>query len=167
MKHPFRLVILGTVLSATWTAVGSCLAADTQPTPEQLAFFEKSIRPVLVKQCYSCHSSGAEKVRGSLKLDTRDAIRKGGDHGPAVVPGDLDKSYLLKAIKHAEDVKPRCRRRWPTLRRGDRRLREVDNDGRPGPARRRRRRSPSGKSTSKKAANSGRFSRRRRRHRRT
>ena len=166
MKHPFRLVILGTVLSATWTAVGSCLAADTQPTPEQIAFFEKSIRPVLVKQCYSCHSSGAEKVRGSLKLDTRDAIRKGGDHGPAVVPGDLDKSYLLKAIKHAEDVKPMPPKmdqlsdaviadfeKWITM--------GAPTRGRRLDGRR------SGKSTSKKGANPGRSSRRRRRHRRT
>ncbi|HVS34495.1 MAG TPA: PSD1 and planctomycete cytochrome C domain-containing protein [Gemmataceae bacterium] len=106
MKHLSRFVLSGVVLAAAWTALPSVRAADSPPTADQLAFFEKSIRPVLVKECYSCHSTGAEKIRGSLKLDTRDAIRKGGDHGPAVVPGDPEKSWLLKAIKHAEDVKP-------------------------------------------------------------
>ena len=106
MKVLTRFVILGSVLSAAWTAAPPSRAADAPPTPEQLAFFEKSIRPVLVKECYSCHSTNAEKVRGGLKLDTRDGVRKGGDHGPAVVPGDPDKSFLLKAIKHDEDMKP-------------------------------------------------------------
>src|SRR4029077_8576521 len=73
---------------------------------KRLAFFKKSTHPVLVRGCSSCHSTDAEKIRGSLKLDTRDGIRKGGDHGPAVVPGDQEKSFLLKAIKHDEDVKP-------------------------------------------------------------
>src|ERR1700756_2033440 len=106
MKHRFRLGLVGIALSAAWGVPALGRAADPAPDAEQLAFFEKNIRPVLVKECYSCHSTGAEKVRGSLKLDTRDAIRKGGDHGPAVVPGDPDKSWLLKAIKHDEDLKP-------------------------------------------------------------
>src|SRR5437868_7591245 len=75
--------------------------AATEPaTPEQVAFFEKSIRPVLVKECYSCHATTAEKVRGGLTLDTRDGTRKGGDSGPAVVPGDAKNSLLVQAIRH-------------------------------------------------------------------
>ncbi len=101
-----RVVLVGSVLSAAWVVAPSSRAADAPPTADQIAFFEKSIRPVLVKECYSCHSTGAEKVRGGLKLDTRDGIRKGGDHGPAVTPGDPDKSWLLKAIKHDDAVKP-------------------------------------------------------------
>ena len=83
---------------------------DTKPTvnekatPEQLAFFEKKIRPVLVSQCYTCHSEEAKKDKGSLLLDTRDGIRKGGDTGPAVVPGDTRRSLLVKAI-HQKDEK--------------------------------------------------------------
>jgi hypothetical protein len=73
------------------------------PTPEQLTFFEKNIRPVLARECYSCHSATAEKVRGGLKLDTRDTLRKGGENGPAVVPGDPKNSLLLKAIRHDDD----------------------------------------------------------------
>jgi hypothetical protein len=78
-------------------------AAEVPATPEQLAFFEKNIRPVLVQECYSCHATTAKKIRGGLTLDTREGIRKGGDTGPAIVPGDAKKSLLLKAIKHAQD----------------------------------------------------------------
>ena len=71
--------------------------------PEQIAFFEKSIRPVLVKECYSCHAATAEKIRGGLTLDSREGIRRGGDTGPAVVPGDLRQSLIVKALRHAQD----------------------------------------------------------------
>lgn len=76
--------------------------ADAQNEDAKRAFFESKIRPVLIKECYSCHSAeaGAKKVRGGLLLDTRDGIRKGGDTGPAVVPGDPKKSLLLLAMQH-------------------------------------------------------------------
>jgi hypothetical protein len=65
-------------------------------------FFEKKIRPVLVEHCYSCHSADAKKVKGELLLDTREGIRKGGEGGPAVVPGDVKAGLLLKALRHDE-----------------------------------------------------------------
>src|SRR5438132_208650 len=97
MKYCSRLVLLGGVL-----LVGG-LRAETPASSEQLAFFEKSIRPVLVRECYSCHSTTAKKLRGGLLLDTRDGLRKGGDNGPAVVPGDAKKSLLLTAIKQTDE----------------------------------------------------------------
>mgnify|MGYP003336151989 CR=1 FL=1 len=63
-------------------------------------FFESKIRPVLVKNCYPCHSAEAGKSKGGLQLDTREGIRTGGDSGPAVVPGELEKSLLIGAIRH-------------------------------------------------------------------
>ncbi len=66
-------------------------------------FFEAKIRPVLVEHCYQCHSAqaaNAGRLKGGLQLDTRAGIRMGGDSGPAVVPGDLEKSLLLGAIRH-------------------------------------------------------------------
>ncbi|HEY6167787.1 MAG TPA: PSD1 and planctomycete cytochrome C domain-containing protein [Verrucomicrobiae bacterium] len=81
----------------------SVQAHAAAPTPEQLEFFEKKIRPVLVDKCYSCHSAKAEKVKGGLLLDTREATLKGGDTGPAVTPGDLEKSLLVKAIRYTDD----------------------------------------------------------------
>src|SRR5438105_4277435 len=56
-------------------------------------FFETRIRPVLASECYECH--GPEKQKGGLRLDYRDAARKGGDTGPAVVPNDPAKSLLI------------------------------------------------------------------------
>jgi cytochrome c553 len=63
-------------------------------------FFEKRVRPILVKHCYQCHSGEAKELKGGLLLDTRDAIRKGGDSGPAVVPGKPNDSHLIAAIRH-------------------------------------------------------------------
>ncbi|MEZ6142845.1 MAG: c-type cytochrome domain-containing protein [Zavarzinella sp.] len=51
---------------------------------EQIAFFEKKIRPILVDNCYSCHAE--EKQKGGLRVDTRDGLLKGGDSGPALIP---------------------------------------------------------------------------------
>jgi hypothetical protein len=75
-----------------------------KPTPEQLAFFEKKIRPVLVEQCYKCHSAETEKVKGELVLDTRDGLRKGGTTGPAIVPGNPDRSLLIKALRYKDEA---------------------------------------------------------------
>lgn len=69
---------------------------------EDVTFFESRIRPVLVKQCYECHSVESGKSKGGLTLDTKQGIRTGGDTGPAVVPGDAAKSLLLAAIKHSD-----------------------------------------------------------------
>ena len=68
------------------------------PTQDQLAFFEKKIRPVLLDQCYKCHSADAEKLKGELLLDTREGTRKGGIGGAIIVPGNADRSPLVKAL---------------------------------------------------------------------
>src|SRR5436190_9715059 len=66
-----------------------------------LDFFEKKIRPVLTEKCYKCHSADSEKIKGGLTLDTREGIRKGGENGPAVVPGKLEESLLIEAVRYA------------------------------------------------------------------
>ncbi|MDX2037139.1 MAG: alpha/beta fold hydrolase [Isosphaeraceae bacterium] len=70
----------------------------------RLAHFEKKIRPVLVAECYSCHSSEAAKLKGGLALDTREGILRGGDSGPAIVPGDPAGSLLLAALRHEDGL---------------------------------------------------------------
>ena len=78
-------------------------AASAPPlTPQQTEFFEKKIRPVLVKDCYKCHSAEAGRVKGGLRLDTRDGLLKGGDSGPAVVPGNPDSSLLIRAVRYRD-----------------------------------------------------------------
>lgn len=68
---------------------------------EGLEFFERKIRPVLVEQCYSCHSAD-KKQRGGLVLDTREGLFKGGDTGPALVPGKPEDSLLIKALRYTD-----------------------------------------------------------------
>ena len=77
--------------------------AAAELTPENLAFFEKRIRPLLVKHCYECHASDSEEVHGELLVDSRAALRKGGSHGTAIVPGDLEQSLLIKAVRYKDD----------------------------------------------------------------
>lgn len=67
---------------------------------EDLLFFESNIRPALVEHCYPCHSSEASEIGGNLNLETRDSLLKGGESGPAIVPGDADASLLLQAIRY-------------------------------------------------------------------
>ncbi|MHB8520270.1 MAG: PSD1 and planctomycete cytochrome C domain-containing protein [Limisphaerales bacterium] len=73
-----------------------------EPDAAGAEFFENKIRPILVDRCYSCHSSEARKVKGGLLLDTREGLLKGGDDGPAVVPGDPEGSLLIKAVRYAD-----------------------------------------------------------------
>ena len=65
--------------------------------------FEKHVRPLLVEKCQSCH--GAEKQKGGLRLDSREALLKGGDSGPAAVPGKPAESPLVKAIGYTGELK--------------------------------------------------------------
>ena len=88
------------LLSLLTLPAGHLLAAEL--TPAQLQFFENHIRPVLSESCYKCHSQQAEKVKGGLLLDTREGLLKGGDTGPAIVPGDPEKSLLIKAIRYTD-----------------------------------------------------------------
>jgi len=78
-----------------------CLAALTlaPDSPEALEFFEAKIRPIFIAHCHKCHSADAGKREGGLRVDSREDIRRGGDTAPAVVPGDLEKSLLLSAVK--------------------------------------------------------------------
>ena len=81
--------------------VGICLLTPATFSQENgVEFFEKKIRPALVEHCYKCHSKKAGKERGGLLLDSRDSMRRGGDTGPAIVPGKPADSLLLQAIKH-------------------------------------------------------------------
>jgi hypothetical protein len=90
------------------------LAAQDPKDPKGLEFFEKKIRPALVEHCYSCHSAGAEKVKGGLLLDTRQGLVKGGNMGAAVVPGNVEQSVLIQAIRyHDEDIRMPPKKRLP------------------------------------------------------
>jgi mono/diheme cytochrome c family protein len=91
-----RTAILALGLATTLCAS----AAEDNLDPAQVEFFENKIRPVLAESCYNCHSQKSEKVKGGLFLDTKDGLLAGGDNGPAIVPGDPDKSLLIKAVRY-------------------------------------------------------------------
>lgn len=67
-----------------------------------MAFFENSVRPLLVKHCYECHSQG-RKVKGGLLLDRKEGWVKGGDAGPALVPGKPAKSLLMHSVRYEDE----------------------------------------------------------------
>jgi len=89
---------LGRPASAATTAP----AAIENPSAEQVAFFETKIRPVLTQNCYACHSSQGEKIRGGLVLESRAGVLRGGDDGAVVVPGDAEASLLIKAVRYTD-----------------------------------------------------------------
>ncbi|HEV8605147.1 MAG TPA: PSD1 and planctomycete cytochrome C domain-containing protein [Tepidisphaeraceae bacterium] len=78
-------------------------ARGAEPTAEGMEFFEKKIRPVMVERCYECHSATAKKLKGKFKLDTKEDLEKGGDSGVVIVPGDPEKSLLIKAVRWKDE----------------------------------------------------------------
>ena len=83
--------------------VATARGADT-PGPDGVRFFRERIEPVLAAECYRCHSARAEKLRGGLRLDSRAGVLRGGDSGPAVVPGKSGESPLIQALRHEGEL---------------------------------------------------------------
>ena len=81
-----------------------CLAAEEQKfSTEDIEFFEKKIRPVLVESCQECHQSGEDELaEGGLELDWRGGLAKGGDTGSSINLSDVEQSLLLKAITYTD-----------------------------------------------------------------
>jgi mono/diheme cytochrome c family protein len=88
-----------TLLAGVAFFASALFGADA--TPAQLTFFEKNIRPIFVNNCYGCHSADT-KVAGKLRVDDYNGLLRGGQSGPAIVPGDPDKSILLKRVSHTD-----------------------------------------------------------------
>ena len=92
----------------------SILAGNPAPPPAQLAFFESKVRPILVNNCYECHSEETQRNKGGLYVDPREGLLHGGKSGPAIVSGKPEASLLLKAVKHL-DKKLRMPPKQPKL----------------------------------------------------
>ena len=82
--------------------LGDAAVADDKPTAQKAAevFFNDDVLPIFKQHCYSCHSHSAKKVKGGLVLDSRSGWAKGGETGPAVVPGKPDESRLIQAVRY-------------------------------------------------------------------
>jgi hypothetical protein len=95
-----RITTLGLIVSLSGLAVAP--AFGEAPPNHADGLFEQKILPVLTGTCFPCH--GGEKVKGGLRLDSRASILKGGDSGPAIVPGDPDSSLIVQAIRHEDGL---------------------------------------------------------------
>jgi mono/diheme cytochrome c family protein len=92
---------------STWIKDGAVwpetiVAGSAKPDSVRTEFFEQHIRPVLAQQCFACHTNTKS---GGLRLDARKDLLAGGTSGPAVVPGDPDRSLLLNALRHSGPIK--------------------------------------------------------------
>src|SRR5580700_3494986 len=91
MKYAILLVA---IVASAWAQA---------PSPAQDPdFFENKVRPILAENCYDCHTSGE---MGGLRVDSRERLLQGGKSGPAVMPGDPDKSLLIQAVRQSGDLK--------------------------------------------------------------
>src|SRR5690349_17382593 len=81
---------------------GIAQAQNASQAANSIDFFETKVRPVLASNCFSCHTSNK---MGGLRLDSQEAIIQGGKSGPAVVPGDPEKSLLMQLVRHADAKK--------------------------------------------------------------
>ncbi len=84
-------------LLAFFVISGPVIAAS--PADE---LFEKTVQPIFAEQCYKCHSHSADKIKGGLVLDSLSGLLKGGDSGPAITPGKVEESLLIKAIRYTD-----------------------------------------------------------------
>jgi hypothetical protein len=97
-----RLRVHASILLVSVGTVPASTAPAEQLDPAHLSFFEKRVRPLLVNRCYECHSAG-KKIKGGLRLDHKESLIRGGDSGPAIVPGNPEKSLLITTIRHIDD----------------------------------------------------------------
>lgn len=112
----FRLLITSVSLAASLMN-GLAQSADvgSKITFEQEQFFESKIRPVLVRECYGCHSSQTGNARGGLRLDSEALLHIGGSTGPAIVPGDIEQSLLYTAMTYEDFEMPPKRKLSPSI----------------------------------------------------
>jgi cytochrome c553 len=94
-----------------WTALAVFAVSLVHPAPlparddaSGVAFFEKKVRPLLVANCYTCHSAETNS-RSGLRVDDRNGLLVGGSRGPAIVPGNPDGSLLIKAVGYHGKLK--------------------------------------------------------------
>ncbi|MGH7130217.1 MAG: c-type cytochrome domain-containing protein, partial [Planctomycetaceae bacterium] len=103
------IAILSVILSLVTGLLSRVAAEDAETQSARLSaghveFFEKQIRPLLAKHCDECHGADIAEPQGALRLDSRSGLRRGGASGPAVVPGEPEKSLLIKAVRYADPL---------------------------------------------------------------
>src|SRR5271169_6497332 len=103
--RPEGSLVVRYAIVSVLTACSALAQAPASPTPSAAQapdFFENKIRPVLAENCYDCHTAAE---MGGLRVDSRDRLLQGGKSGPALTPGDPDKSLLIGAVRQTGDLK--------------------------------------------------------------
>ena len=100
MKYRHHVIVLLACLSGSFHDAVASEAATSSITENQLEYFEKHIRPLLVEHCYQCHSGESGERQGGLLLDSRAGWQAGGESGPPIVPGDVESSLLIRAVRY-------------------------------------------------------------------
>ena len=103
VRLPLSLVALLAILLSTPFASGEEPKGETSDA-KGIELFDTQIKPVLVKHCYECHSKNSEEIEGGLELDSPAGMMRGGDSGPMLVSHDLEKSPLIRMLRHETDV---------------------------------------------------------------
>ena len=105
MKTAIKRIVVFAAAVVVWVGVRPAAGSvqTNEPSRVDVEFFEKKIRPVLASNCYGCHSAQSRKPQGGLLLDSREGLLQGGGRGPAIVPGDPEKSLLIKAIRYTDE----------------------------------------------------------------
>src|SRR3954469_12515026 len=91
-----RMRQLGLIFCTLLIFASAAVADDAE-------FFEKKIRPLLVENCYECHSAKSEELKGGLRLDTREGVLKGGETGAIIVGNDPEKSLIIQAVRYKNE----------------------------------------------------------------
>jgi cytochrome c553 len=85
-----------------WALLAGLVSGTTETrATEDIAFFEREVRPLLIAHCYECHSADEDR-KGGLLLDSREGWMVGGDSGPAIVVGDPEESLLIRSIRYED-----------------------------------------------------------------
>src|SRR5688572_15121745 len=97
-QSPFLLLAAGFIaFAASLSHVLGAQSAEPPPSAQAIELFETKVRPLLVANCSACHT---DQESGDLRIDSREALLKGGASGPAIVAGNPDASLLVRAVRH-------------------------------------------------------------------
>jgi hypothetical protein len=106
VKQISRLFNLILVTSALIAVIDPSITHAEELSKSDVDFFEKKIRPVLVKHCYECHSAKSKELGGKLLLDSRDGILQGGESGPALISGKPNESLIVQSMRYEDTEMP-------------------------------------------------------------